>query len=87
MGQVKIIKKATLWFLISCPFFRLLTMEEMKNFSDCSNFRQIPSGGNLINSTSSWTISGGLIKEIDVPEKEISCEKKRKMLKLLQKVI
>ena len=62
--------------------FRLLTMEEMKNFSDCSSsFRQIPSGGNLINSTSTWTISGGLIREIDVPENEISCGKKRNMLK------
>ena len=51
---------------------RLLEEEEMKQYTECIEYTQTPSG-NLINSGTRWKIEGYLISKIEVEEKEISC--------------
>ena len=52
---------------------RLLTSEEMKKFTNCTNYEEINAIGNLINKDTNWNISGTLIKNLDISPQEITC--------------
>ena len=54
-------------------FYRLLTAEEMTNFTNCVKYKKINPEGNLINSNTEWDISGTLIQKIEISENDISC--------------
>ena len=54
----------------------MLTSDEMKNFTkQCQyqDYSSIEPGGNLINSRSSWNLTGSLIKKMDIPSEDIIC--------------
>ena len=54
---------------------RTLGSEEMQNYTQCYPYHsEIPNVGNLINPSTSWSITGSLIKKIEIPQEDIVCQ-------------
>ena len=49
----------------------------MRIFTQCNKYREISPGGNLVNGTTNWQISGTLTQKIAIPEEEVNCNPKR----------
>ena len=51
----------------------MLKSEEMSEFTNCTTYEETNPPGNLINKNTLWSISGSLIKRIQMSETEVRC--------------